>query len=628
MSLRTRLQIAILALVAGIVIVLSGVYLRSVVENRLADAREIASINAQQVHSFILGVIGTESAERAPATGDLEGATDFWIEIVEQDVELGLLLENLMGNSPVIVESLVTGPDDRILAASIGTKRGQRHTPLPSFSEFEGRSWWAKLAEAFSGNQDYEVVRELGVGQQTVFTVRMVLSTVLLRTEVQPQIERLAIASTVALLTSLLAAVVVSSIAVRPLERIGGMIDRIAQGDAVEDTEPADASEVAAVQTKLSLLGERFRGARDDADSLRDNIDQLLTRLEEAVLLFGPDDRLTMAGGSAERLLGPRWELIGRSIEELFPSDAPIGALLRSAVEFRRSVKDQAVEFRPSGGDPMRLLLTAEVMEEFPTRDRIGTMVMLREADPRRQIESRLDVSSRLAAISRLTSGAAHEIKNPLNSIALHLEILKSKLGEPESGAEEIEVITREITRLDRVVKSFLDFTRPVELDMAAFDFRELGRELVELIRPEAEQRGIVAQLVEPTEHAWVRGDRDLIKQALLNVFANAVEAMPAGGALDAAIESEDGTWLLRVRDQGAGITSEQREKVYQLYFTTKQKGSGIGLAMTFQVVQLHGGTIEFESEVGKGTEFRIHLPAEQQAPHSKEPAAEQRPAG
>jgi hypothetical protein len=285
-------------------------------------------------------------------------------------------------------------------------------------------------------------------------------------------------------------------------------------------------------------------------------------------------------------------------------------------------VKDQPIELEREGLPPVRLLVTVELIEDFPRRERLGTLLRLRDSDPRRQIESQLDISTRLAAISELTSGAAHEIKNPLNSIALHLEILKSKLDGIAPGGEEIEVITREISRLDRVVKTFLDFQRPVELQVRSVDLVALVKDVAALLRPTAQAQKVQIQEEIPPSEAVIQGDRDLLKQALLNVVTNGVEAMKDGGLLAISVRQNDGGWGITVRDTGPGIPPELRNKIYKLYFTTKGKGSGIGLAMTFRVVQLHGGTIDFASEPGKSTEFRMQFPAVRETPRKALPAA------
>jgi hypothetical protein len=171
-------------------------------------------------------------------------------------------------------------------------------------------------------------------------------------------------------------------------------------------------------------------------------------------------------------------------------------------------------------------------------------------------------------------------------------------------------VLSRQTTRLDRVVRSFLDFTRPVELEMYPFDLAGLVAELASLVRPDAESQSARVVIETSPESAPVRGDRDLLKQAILNVMINGLQAMPDGGDLALALERSGRDWVLSIRDQGEGIPHELREKIFQLYFTTKGKGSGIGLAMTFRVVQLHGGTIDFVSESGEGTDFRLQIPA------------------
>lgn len=620
MSLRTRLQVWIVALAGAIVVVLSALYLRSTIADSFAQARAIAEINAGQVESYISSSAPAQVAAVFPAPTSADELVAAYVSAAEQDSELNGLLEQLMANSPVIVEGLVTGPGERIVAASIATKRGQVHSPLPSLEEFEDKTLLQRVEEVFSSNQDYEVVRELGFqmegGQRRVLTVRMILSSVLLREAVWPRLQPLAVVSGLALLISLAAAVLVSRIAVRPLRHIGNLIDGITSGerDAVNAAR-MDSREVAVVESKLSMLGERVRGAQDDANQLRSNMDQLLARLEDAVLLFGRDDRLVMAGGAVDRLVeGGRWQIMGRGVDEIFPLSTELGAFVQSAIQLRRNSRNSQVIYHDRSGEPVKVLLSIEILEEFPSRERIGTLVTLREAEPRRQIEHQLDLSTRMAAISRLTSGAVHEIKNPLNSISVNLQVLESKLEGLDVGAAEIEVISRQIQRLSRVVSAFLDFTRPVELDVTEVDLGALLNELAGLVGPDAAEKDIRVERTGPA-HGWTRADRDLLTQAVLNVILNGVQAMPEGGELRIDLSSRDDGWLITIQDTGKGIPPEDAEKIYQLYFTTKEKGSGIGLAMTFQVVQLHGGTIEFDSEPGVGTEFRLSLPAISESP-------------
>ena len=166
-----------------------------------------------------------------------------------------------------------------------------------------------------------------------------------------------------------------------------------------------------------------------------------------------------------------------------------------------------------------------------------------------------------------------------------------------------------EVTRLDRVVRTFLDFNRPVELVPVDIDVAELSGEILQLLEPEAEKKGIQVSLERPRDAVVVQADSDLLRQALLNVAVNAIEAMERGGTLRFCVEKSGETCSIRIRDTGPGIPRDQRDKIFQLYYSTKPRGTGIGLAMTFRAVQLHGGTIEVEDENGKGTTFRVTLP-------------------
>jgi signal transduction histidine kinase len=341
-------------------------------------------------------------------------------------------------------------------------------------------------------------------------------------------------------------------------------------------------------------------------------VEHLLERLEEVVLLFDRDDRLVMAGRSAERILGRgRWELVGRSLTDLFPPASALGAAVRNSIELRQPLKDFPLTLDTQTDSGVRVLVSVEMLEAFPDHQRIGTLITLRDAETRRQIQSQLDVSARLAAISRLTSGVAHEIKNPLQAITVHMEVLKSKLaGQYDDVGGEIETIAREILRLDRVVKTFLDFTRPVDLKMRDLEMVALARDVAALVGPSAGRQRVRIELEAEPEEIYLHGDRDLLQQAILNVVVNGVESMKKGGLLRIQVLREGDECCVGISDQGTGIRPEIREKIFNLYFSTKGKGSGIGLAMTFRVVQLHNGTIDFTSEPGQGTTFRLRFPA------------------
>jgi signal transduction histidine kinase len=184
-------------------------------------------------------------------------------------------------------------------------------------------------------------------------------------------------------------------------------------------------------------------------------------------------------------------------------------------------------------------------------------------------------------------------------------------LGEPEEElAAEIDILSREVRRLDRVVKTFLDFSRPVDVKLTEVDLVAIAKEVADLTTPQAELANITMWFEATVEGAPIRGDADLLKQAILNLVLNAIEAMRNGGNLWLRVSREENLILLNVSDDGPGIPADAQDKVFQLYFTTKQRGSGIGLAMTYRAVQLHNGTINFSTEIGRGTAFQMQFPA------------------
>jgi hypothetical protein len=393
------------------------------------------------------------------------------------------------------------------------------------------------------------------------------------------------------------------NIVLNPLQRVSRSIDLIRAGQFDTKSLPVqhEAREFAVVQSKLSLLGEQFKGARE----LRSNVEQLLQRLEETVLLFDNAGKLVVSGETAERMLGKsRDEMVGRSLDELFPPATALGSVIGNAVRSRQSLRDQRATIT-GGGVDARLLVSVEVLRKGASQEDLGTLITLRDVESRRQLERQIDVSSRLAAISRLTGGVAHEIKNPLNAMALHLEVLRGKL---DGNQPEVDVIAGEIKRLDTVVKTFLNFTKPIDLKAQHLDLKQVVEQVLALVSVDAEAKRIQIEAA-LEDRLWINGDADLLKQAILNIVNNGLEAMLEGGNLSIRTEWTGAECQITITDDGPGIAPEVRDQIFNLYFTTKEHGTGIGLATTFRVMQLHGGTIDFASELGKGTTFRLRFP-------------------
>jgi nitrogen-specific signal transduction histidine kinase len=615
MSLKTRLRISIVTLVTLLVLAQCVVSLRIAAEANFQDAVERAQAIASQVRHLVLQRVNEQAGLVAEKPVTMEGHKQLWQRIVAADPALPELLEKTMASSSAVVEILVCDDAGLILASSSPSRTRSTYRSLPDFSQWKTRPVWDRVLEVLTQTQDYAIDVPLGVPQMSlpVLSIRVEVSSVLIRDAIMPQVRSLSAVSLLSLLASVILAYLFSNVVFRSLERLSQRIESIATGEGAPELRSLarEGKEFADMQSKLDVLSQQFRGAKDDVQQLRNNVELMLERLEEAVLLFDPDFRLLRASRAVEQLLGiSRGQMTGGRLEELFPAGTALGALVRQAVEKHRAIHDAPVVWERTSGGSLRLLVDVELLESFPEPGRLSLLMTLRDAETRRQIRSQLDISTRLAAISRLTGGVAHEIKNPLNAMALHLEILRSKLTGTVEVQKEMEVIGGEIARLDRVVKTFLDFTRPVDLRPCDLDMVELARQVTALVWPQAERSRVSVELVSSINQAMIRGDEDLLKQAMLNVINNGIEAMKDGGRLLVSVEREAQEVVLTVADQGTGIPEELQDKIFNLYFSTKKKGSGIGLAMTFRIVQLHNASIDFVSKPDRGTTFYMRFPA------------------
>ena len=595
MTLQAKLTLGNVLMAAAIVTVISVVYLGYIMDLQFDSALR----QAQQVSDVAKGYVidAVNSRPDVPLREVLAGLTDPLVTEVAYQKE--------------IVEVAVVDSEGEILADNLPSLRGQKSQPVEQLERVVTAGWLRKLKLLQAHNIELAVDRNLG---PPPLTVRVVVQPATIRVAMIPAIKQSAQIALFSLIGAIVLTFVFSAFAFRPLGQLRRQLDLLASGE-YESAKPDSKSskdEVAIMSSKVSMLGERLRGAQFEVSDLRGNIDRLLQDLEDAVLIFSRENRLVFASGSVSRFLGKdRAALSGSSIADIFPPSTNLGFLIAQASETGMRIRNRRIPLESSSNGSesgASVLLSVDWLEGSGMRT--GLLVRLRDPEAQRQIGRELQTADRLAAISRISGGVAHEVKNPLNAILLHVEVARTRLKQGEADVSpQMEVISREILRLDRVVKTFLDFTRPVELNYRVVPLREVVREVEELTRPQAEAAKIRMVVVPEHDDVDVRVDRDMFKQAFLNVVINAIQSMKDGGELRLECSSNRDTAEIRIIDTGHGIPPELRDKIFRLYFTTKQGGSGIGLAMTFRIVQLHDGTIDFNSEPGKGTTFVIRLP-------------------
>ena len=304
----------------------------------------------------------------------------------------------------------------------------------------------------------------------------------------------------------------------------------------------------------------------------------------------------------------PLERTVGLPIHEVLDPAHPLLPFVDQVLVGSAGIRNATVVL-PHEGRDKEFLVSAFHMED--ARRVMGVAVLLKDLESVRTVQSLVSYSAKLAALGRLTSGVAHEVKNPLNAMMIHVELLKERLE--DSGADvrrSLEVIGSEIRRLDRVVQGFLKFMRPQELTLKPVDLNAMLQSVCALLEAESQSHGVRFVLDLDAELPTVSADEELLRQAFINVIQNAVQAMPTGGAARIRTRPEELEWVrVTVTDQGVGIAPEDVDKIFKLYYTSKVGGSGIGLSVVYRIVQLHDGTIEAKSEPGRGTAMIVRLP-------------------
>jgi signal transduction histidine kinase len=218
----------------------------------------------------------------------------------------------------------------------------------------------------------------------------------------------------------------------------------------------------------------------------------------------------------------------------------------------------------------------------------------------------------RLSALGNMAATVAHEIRNPLNAISMGLQRLKVEF-QPTEDQEDYSRLTElmlgEVHRLNSIVEQFLSLARPLEIKPEALQVPDVLNEVAALVEGEAQQSKVRIRVVAPLTLPPLKADREYLRQTLLNLILNGLQAMPEGGTLTLAANKSNGNILISVTDTGTGIAPENRTRIFEPYFTTKPKGSGLGLAIARRIVEAHGGTITVTNEAGSGSRFLISLP-------------------
>jgi two-component system sensor histidine kinase HydH len=239
--------------------------------------------------------------------------------------------------------------------------------------------------------------------------------------------------------------------------------------------------------------------------------------------------------------------------------------------------------------------------------------IIKKRAAEQRDLEEQLYLAERLAALGEMVAGVSHEIKNPLGIIQSTSELLTGMPNADEKQKRLSSVITEESIRLNRIVTDFLEFARPHKLNLNECHIEEVIRKNITFLKPELEGKGIVVYDKMNGRSFKLQADDDLLYRALMNIFINSMQAINNAGSITVNVDEEKGGYRIEIEDTGTGISKENMKKIFNPFFTTKDKGTGLGLPIVRKIIEGHQGTIDVESQEGSGTKVIIRLPKKQQ---------------
>jgi signal transduction histidine kinase len=742
LSIKTK-QVAGVVLIVGLaVVILSAIHLAWITRIHLRESLSRGEMVAQFVFERASGVVTT----REQAYSALQG-----------DPGLRSLLLSSIAYSEHVTSAAIVDPRNVAIVHSSPTLEGQVLEPQPLLKNLLDQGPLDQF-QAITADRTFEVQQPLlmrrvapapapaspaggtagasgnaeaeasgaaanaaaaaaaaqgGGGTEQFGSIRVGVSTTLIRKDLRQALWNSMTTAFISLIVATGVALLLAQWTLRPVHVLKSGLSRLGRGefDVKLDLPPGD---------EFGELGDSFNLLSAELSAVRSQLaagqvapfESVVDRLEDAVAMFNPEGQLLFANAAMRSALPESSS--GVNLHEALSPGHPYRALVEQALQSRRSQGpvSQAVPV-PGAAGGIEQLLTAHAIEHADRRF-LGVMLVARNLAYLGQVQSTLRYSRKLASLNRLLAGVAHEVKNPLNAMTIHLELLKQKLsggvaafaaggrqsrvteaaagggaglagggggglgaagtggagggvgsfsgssgagggatlsgaggglfgtaladegagfggggrgaggagaGSGGSGAERVlvevpavmkhvTVIGAEIRRLDEVVQGFLKFSRPEELNLEPTDLSVLVGEVAEVVDPQAVDAGVQVIVECPADIPKISGDRPVLRQALLNLALNACQAMPNGGTLRfRGRPVADRRVSLTVEDTGVGIPPEHLPRIFDLYFTTRDQGSGIGLSMVNRAIQLHDGSIEVQSTPGHGTIFTLTLP-------------------
>jgi signal transduction histidine kinase len=642
LGIKFKQVLGVTSIVGAVVVILSLLHLATLARVGLGESRSRAELMADAIVHRASAVVA-------------DGSDPY--HALRADPGLRSILEAAQAYSKNVTFAAIADVNGIAVMHADQTLEGKPIPPGVDLNGMLSRPAFSQLVAVYQGSgRTLELIQPLFLGNTAFGSVRIGVSTLLIRQDLDASLRPAGATAIAALAVAVMVATLLSQLLLRPIHMIRSGLTRLGQGEFGVRLDLDQQDEFGELGTFFNIVSAQLSADRSQMAGQVANLESAVERLEDAVAMVSPRGELLFTNPAMRELLPSA--STGVALNDIVAADHPLRQLAEQTLMTRQSMGPISATFHygtrgresfsgPAEGknaaDPFpkttgeRLIMTHAVTD--PNDALVGVMVIARNLEYLGHVQSTIRYSRKLAALGRLSAGVAHEVKNPLNAMMIHLELLRQQFSahsvpsrgaaavrplgiataialapdnaavDPTAALQHVEVIAGEIRRLDEVVQGFLKFTRPEDLKLQPVHLQSLFAEVMPIVQPEATRLGVTLN-VACAGAPDVNGDPTMLRQAFLNLALNACQAMPQGGTLDIRGERASGGQVaITFADTGVGINPEHLQRIFDLYFTTKAKGSGIGLSMVYRTVQMHDGEIEVQSIPGTGTTFKILLP-------------------
>lgn len=405
----------------------------------------------------------------------------------------------------------------------------------------------------------------------------------------------------------------------RPIKKLLKETQDIAEGETYKNIEIGSTDEIGCLAesfnvmlNNLKFMMQQVLKASEEAASMsqiRQYADKFFEDVPSAIVTIDGYGKITTFNHVACKILKMNEACLGKNIKNIDSKLFPLTKLLEDGLEKGVDYIKYVVKLPDACHNEIPIIVTTKVQRDS-CENIIGVIGVFRSAQEMKLLEESINRAKNLESLGALSAGMAHEIRNPLTSIKGYAQYIKMELGEESSLNDDISIIISEVDRLNGIVDRFLAFARPKELILEAGDVNLAIRSVIDLLKTNS-IKGNIKQVIKLEEVPKTLLDYDQFKQVIINLVVNAVQAMPKGGALQIStcyVRTLD-IIEVNISDTGCGILPEDQDKIFEPYFTTKEKGIGLGLAICARIIENHKGVIEVSSTPKKGTTFTIKLP-------------------